>query len=283
MVTPSDRITPPPRTSSSGGPGQGASPSPRLEPLIISAPFGNYIQPAGTTPTLGTFTAARRGGRPAAAGRAILTVRHYRRLGAWVNRIGLRNPGIDGLHSGPKRNKTVDQSIVSIHGFTASDWSMLLERLSHALPLAIELNISCPNVGELTWPRDLFADALATGVPVIVKLPPVRYQQLVADAASAGVTWFHACNTLPVAGGGMSGAPLKPLSLQVVKWLRSELGPTAGIIGGGGICAPGDVTDYAEAGADRFAVGTYAMRPSAPFSDKWVSAIRARALATCAI
>ena len=75
----------------------------------------------------------------------------------------------------------------------------------------------------------------------------------------------------------MSGAPLKPLSLQVVKWLRSELGSQGGIIGGGGICTPGDVTEYAEAGADRFAVGTYAMRPSAPFSDKWVADIRASA------
>lgn len=194
-----------------------------------------------------------------------------------MNRIGLRNPGIDGLHSGPKHNRTIEQSIVSIHGFTAGDWSLLLDRIGQARPLAVELNISCPNVGEMSWPSDLFANALATGVPVVVKLPPVRYQQLVADAASAGVTWFHACNTLPVAGGGMSGAPLKPLSLQVVKWLRAELGPQVGIIGGGGICAPTDVVEYAEAGADRFAVGTFAMRPSAPFSDKWVSAIRSSA------
>ena len=277
MANTSDPGAPPPGASSGSVPEQSARSSLRLEPLIISAPFGNYIQPDGTTPTVGTFTAARRGGRPAAAGRALLTVRYYRRLGAWVNRIGLRNPGIDGLHSGPGHNKSIDQSIVSIHGFSASDWSLLLDRIARARPLAVELNISCPNVGEMSWPRGLFADALATGVPVIVKLPPVRYRDLVADAASAGVGWFHACNTLPVAGGGMSGAPLKPLSLRVVEWLRTELGPQAGIIGGGGICAPDDVAEYAAAGADRFAVGTFAMRPSAPFSEKWVYAIRSTA------
>jgi dihydroorotate dehydrogenase len=274
VTSKSDRIAAGPGATSNGGPGHGAKPPLELEPLIISAPFGNYIQPADTTPTLGTFTAARRGGRPAATGRAILTVRYYRKLGAWVNRIGLRNPGIDGIYSGPKRTSSIDQSIVSIHGFVASDWNILLERITHVRPLAVELNISCPNVGEMSWPRDLFADAVATGVPVIVKLPPVRYRNLVSEAASAGVNWFHACNTLPVAGGGMSGAPLKPISLQVVKWLRSELGPQGGIIGGGGISAPEHVIEYADAGADRFAVGTFAMRPSAPFSDKWVSEIR---------
>ncbi|MEM8782992.1 MAG: hypothetical protein AAGE65_09080, partial [Planctomycetota bacterium] len=35
----------------------------RWRPAIISAPFGNYIQPEGCTATLGTFTAMPRGGR----------------------------------------------------------------------------------------------------------------------------------------------------------------------------------------------------------------------------
>jgi len=70
---------------------------PRLRPLIVSAPFGNYIQPAGCTATLGTFTALRRGGVINRAWRVLLTVRYYRRMKAWVNRIGLRNPGIDWL------------------------------------------------------------------------------------------------------------------------------------------------------------------------------------------
>lgn len=247
---------------------------PALEPLVISAPFGNYIRPAGTTPTIGTFTARRRGGRPAAFGRAVLTVRHYRRLGAWVNRIGLRNPGIDSV-----RPEAARGCILSVHGFTPQEWEVLLDRARHLRPEALELNISCPNVGEVTWPDSLFADAVSTGVPVIVKIPPIRYQPLARAAAEAGITWFHATNTLPVPGGGMSGAPLKPLSLEAVAWLRARL-PHAGIIGGGGISNGQDIADYAGAGADAFAVGSYAMRPAALVSDTWISEIRAAALAT---
>jgi dihydroorotate dehydrogenase len=257
------------------------SPAPEpvgLEPVVISAPFGNYIQPRGTTPTLGTFTALRRGGRQAAFGRAMLTVRYYRRLGAWVNRIGLRNPGIDSLVTAPPYGRPVSECLVSIHGFGDAEWHLLLRRVQALRPLGVELNISCPNVGEHTWPDRLFADAVAVGVPVIVKLPPVRYQELAASAFDQGVTWFHATNTLPVPGGGMSGVPLKPLALGVVAWLRDRYGASVGIIGGGGIRSAGDVGDYASAGADRFAVGTYAMRPSAlSRSENWLTDIKGAA------
>lgn len=247
---------------------------PRLQPLIISAPFGNYIQPQGTTATVGTFTALRRGGRPAAFGRAVLTMRYYRRLQAWVNKIGLRNPGIESLMRSPGHGRPLNESILSIHGFDHDEWALLLDRVGTLQPLAVELNISCPNVGELSWPDQLFADAVATGVPVIVKIPPVRFQSMVESATSSGVRWIHATNTLPVAKGGMSGAPLKPLSLRVVAQLRRTYGPELGIIGGGGIRSAQDVRDYAAAGADRFAVGTYCMRPGALRGDEWVRELR---------
>lgn len=249
----------------------------RLEPLIISAPFGNYIQPPGATPTIGTYTALRRGGRPAAFGRALLTMRYYRRLQAWVNKIGLRNPGIDSLFTGTWHGCPAAQVILSVHGFSESEWDLLLQRAAELRPLALELNISCPNVGELSWPDRLFTDAVATGVPVIVKIPPIRFHDMATAAVSAGVGWIHATNTLPVAKGGMSGAPLKPLALESVAWLRAEFGADLGIIGGGGIRSAQDVVDFAQAGADRFAVGSYAVRPSALHSDDWVTEIRSAA------
>ena len=245
-----------------------------LQPLVISAPFGNYIQPSGTTPTVGTYTAARRGGRPAAFGRALLTMRYYRRVGAWVNRIGLRNPGIDALSATPKRGRLLSQCLLSIHGFTAADWELLLQRTTQLTPLAVELNISCPNVGEISWPDHLFDHAVATGIPIIAKIPPVRYHSMVEAATNAGVRWIHATNTLPVPKGGLSGVPLKPLALDTVRWLRQTYGNDIGIIGGGGIREPQDILDYAEAGADRFAVGSYAIRPSALKGERWVADLR---------
>jgi len=234
-----------------------------LKPLIISAPFGNYIQPTGATPTLGTFTAARRPGR---VWRILATVRYYRRLRAWVNKIGLRNPGMPWLVEQVRRGRTdVTDKIVSIHGFDGDDWAALLEQIGAVKPLAVELNMSCPNVGEVNWPGDLFERALGSGAAVIVKLPPVNYQAIFEQASAAGVRAFHCCNTLPVPAGGVSGKPLKPVALQCIRDVREHLGRTIAdellIIGGGGIYEAADIDDYADAGAERFAIGTKVFNP----------------------
>lgn len=237
--------------------------APNLKPLIVSAPFGNYVQPDGATATLGTFTAAARPGR---FWQVIKTVRYYRRLGAWVNKIGLRNPGIDSLIASAASGK-VDASdkIVSIHGFAPDDWTSLIGKIAELKPLAVEMNMSCPNVGEVNWPTDLFADAVSTGVPVIVKLPPVHYRGLFEQSAEAGVRTYHCCNTLPVAAGGLSGQPLKPVALQCIRDilgnLVAETRDEYTIIGGGGIRTTDDIDLYAGAGASRVAVGTKVFNP----------------------
>lgn len=230
-----------------------------IQPLVISAPFGNYIQPAGTTPTLGTFTAAARPGRVM---QVLKTVRRYRRLGAWVNKIGLRNPGMPWLVDRVKAGRVdVADKIVSIHGFTETDWRQLLEQVAAIKPLAVELNMSCPNVGEIIHDESLFVDAVATDVSVVVKLPPVRYAALVEQAIGAGIRAFHCCNTLPVPAGGISGKPLQPLSLECVAALRQRHGDDLQLIGGGGITTPADIQRYRDVGADHFAIGTKVMHP----------------------
>lgn len=234
-----------------------------IEPLVISAPFGNYIQPSGATPTLGTFTAARRRGR---LWRILRTVRYSPSLGAWVNKIGLRNPGIDWLVERSRNAKVnVRTKIVSIHGFTDDDWALLLDRIGTLKPLAVELNMSCPNVGHVNWPTWLFDRAMATGVTTIVKVPPVNERDIISQALASGVRAFHCCNTIPVPAGGVSGKPLKPVSLQVIVRLR-ETAAKAGIegltiIGGGGITTPADIDDYVSVGATHVAIGTKTFNP----------------------
>lgn len=240
--------------------------TPSLHRLIISAPFGNYIQPAGATATLGTFTAAARPGR---LWRILRTVRYYPRIRAWVNRIGLRNPGIDWLARRVQSGRVdVADKIVSIHGFTDADWIGLLQQIAAIKPLAVELNMSCPNVGEIDWPATLFSDALATagqGMRVIVKLPPVNYEAMLDQALAAGIRTLHCCNTLPVPAGGVSGKPLKPVALQCIRDVRRRAGSALNneltIIGGGGITAPIDIEHYADAGANYAAIGTKVFNP----------------------
>jgi dihydroorotate dehydrogenase len=251
-----------------------------IHPLVISAPFGNYVQPAGATATLGTFTAARRPGR---WWRVLRTVRWYPRAGAWINQIGLRNPGIQWLLERVRAGR-IDPAdkIISIHGFDGGEWRLLLARAAELRPLAIELNMSCPNVGRVDWPADLFERAATAGPIVIVKLPPVNYGEMVRRAHDAGLRWFHCCNTIPVPRGGVSGKPLKPFSIRCIGDVR-EAASKAGvsdevrIIGGGGITSPGDVDEYADAGADRVAIGTKAMNPLLLVSEAPLRAILRRA------
>ncbi len=266
---------PPPEDASSDHHARPAATS-RWHPTIISAPFGNYIQPQGCTATLGTFTAMPRGGRVT---QIVKTVRYYPRLKAWVNRIGLRNPGlgwVERKHAAGKLNPA--DKLISIHGFDESQWLDLLQRTAKLQPLGIELNMSCPNVGEVSWPATLFASAAEVEqtqcVPVIVKLPPVRYADMTRAAVDAGLTRFHACNTLPVPCGGLSGAPLKPVVLACITDLRQRFGESIEIIAGGGIRAPQDIHDYAAAGADAFAIGTKVMNPIYLVSHRGLSEIR---------
>lgn len=240
-----------------------------IQPLVISAPFGNYIRPRGATATIGTFTAQRRPGR---WWRIIRTVRYYPRLGAWVNQLGLRNPGIEWAVERARRGelKPADK-ILSIHGFEPGEWSLLLARAAELRPLALELNMSCPNVGTIDWPPWLFERAIATDLRVIVKLPPVSFQDMARMALDAGIRCFHCCNTLPVPRGGLSGKPLKPVALQCIREVRAlarGLGMDGvRIIGGGGITSPADIDDFAASGADHAAIGTKAMNPWLLVSD----------------
>jgi dihydroorotate dehydrogenase len=244
-----------------------------LHPLIISAPFGNYVQPKDATPTLGTFTNERRPGR---LWRIIRTVRYSPSLGAWVNKIGLRNPGIDWLAAKAKSGKIdVSNKLVSVHGFNDSEWDRLITVTAGLSPLGIELNMSCPNVGHVNWPAWLFERTLerctAAGSMVVVKIPPVNYQEMVRQALGAGVRVLHCCNTIPVPAGGVSGKPLKPVAIQCIREVR-QIAASMGvkefrIIGGGGITVPSDIDDYAAAGADHFAIGTKCFNPRVLFGD----------------
>ena len=248
-----------------------------MRPLLISAPFGNYIQPPNTTPTLGTFTAMRRRGR---VPQILRTVRYYPRIGAWVNKIGLRNPGIDWL-AGKVADGKIDPTdkLVSIHGFDAAQWATLLEKACALKPLGVELNMSCPNVGEIGWPEGFFGRAVeaasAAGTEAIVKLPPVNWELMAEQAHSQGVRTFHCCNTLPNPKGGISGKPLLPVALTVVRAMRERYSAEVTLVGGGGITGPEDIAAYRDAGADHFAIGTKVMNPLYLVTDRGLAGIRA--------
>lgn len=233
-----------------------------IEPLIISAPFGNYLKFAGCTSTLGTFTLLPRGGLAYRLWRCALTLRYDRRTKSWINRLGLPNPGLDSL---PGRD--LSASIVSIHGFSGADWELLAGRVSFLSGcLAVEMNLSCPNVADdpdFLSGAVLAASRLAeAGVRVIVKLPPVRWMDLAIPLFyDGGVRCFHCCNTIPTPGGGLSGKPSKQYSLWAIRDSRRRFAQDVMLIGGGGITCEDDVREYRRAGADHVAIASALLNP----------------------
>ena len=59
-----------------------------------------------------------------------------------------------------------------------------------------------------------------------------------------------------IGAGGLSGKPLQAKSNEVIKYLRSQLGPGYPIIGVGGILTPEDAVEKLLAGADLIQVYT---------------------------
>src|SRR4051812_44252516 len=94
-----------------------------MKRLIISAPFGNYLSFEGATSTVGTFTLSYRGGFWKRLWRVLLTVRYDRRNDSWTNKLGLPNPGLYTVLKEQIRDK-----ILSIHGFSESEWLLLARR-----------------------------------------------------------------------------------------------------------------------------------------------------------
>lgn len=223
--------------------------------LIIGAPFGNYFQYDGAMSTIGTFTLERRPGR---LRRVIQTVRYYPGLKAWVNRIGLRNPGI-------AMAGMADGKILSIHGFNFDEWAKLIHACSSRFPeTLVELNVSCPNVTDDNQGGNFAIYDMAVNklgaCYVIAKVSPIGYMDEVRTAVSCGVEWVHLCNTLPTPKGGMSGKPLMAVSVQAVREVRRQF-PELIITGGGGVTSERDIDTYLDAGANHVAIASMLFFP----------------------
>ena len=225
----------------------------KMNKAIISAPFGTYVRLPGCTSTRGTYTINP---RPGAIWGALTRI--YFTKDGIINRMGLRNPGLKSQDFSKHKD-----AIWSITGLTCNEWIRVV--LCTPLCSTIELNFSCPNVDTTLSMKDkqrIIEYALFLRKPgcVIVKLPadPKKATQLYTIAAEAGVSIFHACNTIKTTRGGLSGRAIQDVSIPLVKFLHRE-GHT--VIGGGGIYHPDDVKRYRDAGADHFALGTIFFAP----------------------
>jgi dihydroorotate dehydrogenase (NAD+) catalytic subunit len=199
-----------------------------------------------------------------------------------LNAIGLQNPGIDAyLRSEVGKYADRPCAVVgSVAGFSVDDYGYVTERLAARPEIdAIELNISCPNVGTEgeTFACDpklaesaTRAARAATDKTLIVKLSPnvTDIAEIARAAESAGADALAVINTVrgmaidvercePRLGngsGGLSGAAIRPIAvLAVWEVARAVRIP---IVGQGGIESWRDALEFVLAGASAVSVGT---------------------------
>jgi dihydroorotate dehydrogenase (NAD+) catalytic subunit len=214
--------------------------------------------------------------------------------GSMLNSVGLQGPGVQAWLEAdlPPLVAAGARVVASIWGRTVEDYGTASSLLAGAPPqvVAVEVNLSCPNVEDR---RHMFArSASATseavgavvaagpGRPVWAKLSPsvADLEEVAGAALSAGAEALTLVNTLlgmaidtearrPVlgaGGGGLSGPALHPVAVRAVYECRAAF-PAAPIVGSGGVASGEDAVELLMAGASAVQVGTATLAdPRAP-------------------
>ncbi|MBO0828255.1 MAG: dihydroorotate dehydrogenase [Streptosporangiales bacterium] len=202
-----------------------------------------------------------------------------------LNSIGLQGSGVDAFVATdlPWLADQGARVVVSIAGGSVDEYAKVAHALRDAPGVvAVEVNISCPNVesrGQV-FACDAGAAAdvvaavrgtVAAGVPVLAKLSP-DVTDIVAIARScvdAGADGLSMVNTLlgmaidtdtlrPVLAGvtgGLSGPAIRPVAVRCIWQVRAAL-PDVPILGMGGVRSGLDALELVLAGANAVSVGT---------------------------
>lgn len=211
--------------------------------------------------------------------------RLYETEAGLLNSIGLQNMGIDPFLRDvePKLKAAKVNYILSIYGNRVEDFEELAEKANSSSALAVELNISCPNIdnGGLEFSSDpQTTQNLVSQVrkrirkPLWVKLSPnvTRIEEIAKAAEAAGAEALSLINTLlgmaidvysrePWLGkkrGGLSGPAIKPVAIERIYRCYSEV--KIPLIGMGGIRNARDVVEFLLAGASAVQIGTWNFR-----------------------
>ena len=220
--------------------------------LFIGPPFGNYIFLPNTVSINGSYTLHH---RPGLLSQIWKTLHFSEEYGGWINKIGLRNPGIDSAIQ--KYRKNPDE-IYSIAILDNSEIPELLEKVPYTMN--IELNVSCPNAEK---------HMVVTGIEqfinperkwCIIKLSPKTDHKLIDNLYKKGFRQFHCSNTLPVLGGGLSGPRLIPYTNRLINYIKTKY-PNTEVIAGGGIQKYDTLLNYKKLGANHFAMSTLFFHP----------------------
>ena len=212
---------------------------------------------------------------------------------ALVNRLGFPNEGAKRVGERVAKRKTGARAPIGMS--IGKSRSVALDPLDGALEDYVAsfravrstadfvvVNVSSPNTKDLRAlqaadiARHLFAALMmeATAIPLLVKiapdLPDDAVDAICDEADRAGLAGVVATNTTiaraglatpageveRIGAGGLSGPPLFPRALAVVKRVRARMGPQACVIGVGGVHGTESALAMLRAGADLVQVYT---------------------------
>jgi dihydroorotate dehydrogenase (NAD+) catalytic subunit len=222
-----------------------------------------------------------------------------------LNSVGLQGPGLSAwlTQDLPALTAAGARVVVSIWGQSVDDYAAAATLLSEAVRsgpkaiVAVEVNVSCPNVEDrsrmFSHSAAATAEVLAAtecGLPRWAKLSPnvPNIVEIAGAALEAGAEGLTLTNTLlglalhpetglprlGAGGGGLSGPVVHPVAVRAV-WECRGAYPEAAIIGVGGVASARDAVEFLQAGADAVQVGTATFRdPRAPWRvlrqlDRW--------------
>lgn len=211
--------------------------------------------------------------------------------GHMLNSVGLAGPGVsawraDGLAKLRARGARV---VGSIWGRRVEEFAAAAEAMREADVLALEVNVSCPNLDSrkeifahsASATAEVVAASRVAGVPLWVKLSPntPALLEVAAAALGAGADALVLVNTvlglaidvearrvtLGHGGGGVSGPGILPVALRAI-YECHEAFPEAAIVGVGGVTSGEDAVAMIMAGASAIEVGTATFAdPRAPW------------------
>lgn len=199
-----------------------------------------------------------------------------------LNAVGLQNPGIDYFvdHTYPMLRHYKTKVIVNVSGSRPEDYAAVCRRLAPLEDIvAVEINISCPNVKQGGMAFGTTAQGAATVAKacrrefprtMIVKLSPnvtdiTEIARAVEAEGADSVSLINTllgmaidserrCALLSTITGGLSGPAVKPVALRMVWQVAKAV--SIPVIGLGGIMSGADAVEFILAGASAIQVGT---------------------------
>ena len=202
-----------------------------------------------------------------------------------LNGIGLQGPGIDDFIQNDLSwlSQKGAKTIVSIAGNNVEEFGKVADKLRD-IPgvVAIEVNISCPNVenrGQVFACHPDTATAVIESVrrniggelPIVAKLSPdvTNIVEIAQSVINAGVDGLALINTLlgmvidtntmkpKLAGktGGLSGPAIRPVAVRAIYQVHQAF-PNTPIVGMGGVASGRDAFELVLAGASAVSIGT---------------------------